>query len=272
MATEIIRDWRQFERPDSMQRLRAQEREEASKKKAAYEEYVEFIEKDQVRTPRRYKIVPLSFEDWCQYLPADVADYALAGQIATHAALTSKFSKEEADEREADLKKSREAVLAGKRDPNWTLPATAKTLRMIKAKVDEFNEQQAGLFVLHNPDYYKCMENVEAISKFLSDQGVNILHEDCIKSAWLHLRELGGFIKEHPPEPEPVPTPVEELELASTETGLTEGYDPETGEPRNFTEREIWSMDSVTFKKAFKMWTRPDGTDNRARFTGGRLN
>src|SRR6476646_500079 len=68
-AKEGAGDWLRFERPSSLQRVLAQERELESRRRAAYAKFVELVENDQLRVPPKLKVSPLSYEDWLKYLP-----------------------------------------------------------------------------------------------------------------------------------------------------------------------------------------------------------
>jgi hypothetical protein len=258
---EGIRERRAFEiEYEEKQRLKAD--------KLEYAKYLAGLDEEQRRTPSAYKIKTIPFETWRIFADASISDPVVRGAAATNKALLSTALKHEADEEQAERQKAREAVSAGKRDPKWKLPESAKGLRMSKEKLSAFMERESSAFCEHNPEYFPTTRNLEAISAYIADQGIGIPDESCFRQAWLRLREL-GLIEERPapaPVPEPIAALVIEQALAPTEPELTAGYDPETGEPRNFTQREIWNMDSITFKKAFRMWTDRDGTDRRAKF------
>jgi hypothetical protein len=283
MATNNIRDWkkidlpvakdgaltwRHFEKPSTAERVVAQEREHESRKRVAYDEYVKLVENDQLRVPQKYRIAPLSYEEWSQHLPADVTDLALAAQMATNVALLSKVRRDEAAEAEAERIAAREAVLAGKPDKSWQIPADADGLNMPADQVSQFTKEQAAQFVRENPGYHKSAANVAAIQNYLVAQGLNIPTVECIKQAWLRLKELGLIEEAAPVVPEPE-SPVQEPSVEAPDSGLVSGFDLETGAQRQYTQAEIWRMSSSDVKKAFKMWTQPDGTDNRARFNRG---
>jgi hypothetical protein len=263
-AKEDAGDWLRFERPSSLQRVVAQERELESRRLAAYTEYVELVESDQRRVPPKFKVSPLSYEDWSKYIPADVTDISLASQIATNAALLKITRTEEAALAEAESKQAREDVLAGKPDKEFVLPDEIKGLRMSVEEAKAYASEQSKLFVEHNPEYYPCPANVAAITKYLTEQtDVVIPNEECFRLAWVRLRGL-GLIEERPvlaKEPEPVTQPSEPI---PAEGELVDGYDLETGEPRKYTQHEIWNMDSSTYRKAFRAWG-----ENRPKFTRG---
>ena len=255
-----IKDWRTFEKLSTAERVVAQERELESRRRAAYDEYVQLVESDQLRVQPRYKVSPLSYEDWSKYIPADVTDISLASQIATNAALLKITLTEEATQAEAESKQAREDVLAGKPDPTFKIPASAAGLKMSIDQAKAFANEQGKLFVQHNPEYYPCPANVAAITKYLTEQtDIAIPNEECFRLAWIRLREL-GLIEERPALTEPE-TASQEI---PAESELLDGFDVVTGEPRKYTQREVWNMDSTTYRKAFRAWG-----ENRPKFTRG---
>lgn len=253
-----IRERREFEKQEADRQRLAEDRVE-------YDKYVQIVEEDQRRVPPAYRIGCLDFDTWRSYAPQQENDPVLRGTQATNAALLSRVRKHEAAELEGERNKSREAVLAGKPDPNWKIPASAAGLRMSVEKAKAYAREQSSLFVEHNPEYFPSRANVDAITEYLIAQDVSIPNEECFRLAWLRLRDL-GMIEERPvPTPEPTPAPVQQpTEAVPAETELVDGFDLETGEPRKFTQREIWKMDSTTFRKAFRAWG-----DNRPKFTWG---
>lgn len=262
-AKEDAGDWLRFERPSSLQRVVAQERELESRRRSAYAEYVSLVENDQRRVPPAYKVAPLSYSEWSKHLPADVTDISLASQIATNASLLSKMRSEEAAQAEAAFEETKQAVISGSPDPGfkqlWGQPATLESLKMTEAQAREYAKQQAEKFVEENPDWPRTNNNFQTIIAYLENNGVEVPNSQIFKIAWDRLRSFGGMI-EPAPEPEPQQPTDGPFELV-------DGYDPATGEPRQFTQREIWQMDSISFKKAFRMWTDRDGVDRRPKFS-----
>jgi len=260
---ERVPDWRQFEKLSTAERELAAERQWESQCRAAYEDYVRFVENDQVRVPPRYKVSPLSYAEWSKHLPKDVTDISLPSQIATNAALLTMTSQNEVAQAEAERTSAREAVIAGKPDPGWKIPASGSGQNMSVAEEKTFVREQARLFVENNSEFLPSKENFNNILEYLWTQGVSTPHQEALKAAWLRLREL-GLIEERPAvEPEPEPAPVQEPIETPADYEVS-GFDPETGEPRKFTQREIWKMDSNTYRKAFKAWG-----ENKPRFTRG---
>jgi hypothetical protein len=160
----------------------------------------------------------------------------------------------------------KQAALKGQPDPGYEIPESTKALRMTVAQAKTFVAAEAKRFVEETPEYFRCNENVETINNYLTAQGVNIPNFAAYQSAWERLRSF-GLIKEHPPEPEPQTVPVEQpVEPEEKQSDdLTPGWDPETGEERLFTAREIYQMDSETYRRCMKMWVDRDGTDRRPR-------
>ena len=271
-AKERIQDWRRFEKLSTSERVVLEEREQEFRRRAAYAEYVELVESDQRRVPPKFKVAPLSYEDWSKHIPEGVTDISLASQIATNAALLRITRMEEAAQAEAEREEASEACRRGQPDPAWKMPDGAKELRMSVAEAKAYASEQSRLFVEHNPEYFPSAANVAAITKYLRDQtDVVIPNEECFRLAWLRLRDL-GLIEERPaPAPEVVPEPVPETsEVVPAETELVDGFDLTTGEPHRYSQAEIWKMSSGDMKKAFRMWTDRDGTDRRPKFTRGR--
>jgi hypothetical protein len=247
-----IKHWRTFEKPSTAERVIAQERELESRRRAAYDEYVQLVENDQLRVQPRYKVSPLSYEDWSKYIPADVSDISLASQIATNAALLKITRTDEATQAEAESKQAREDVLAGKPDPAFEIPASVAGLNMSIDQAKAFASEQGKLFVEHNPEYYPSQANVAAITKYLTEQtDVVIPNEECFKLAWLRLREL-GLIEERPaPEPsvqEPEPDP-EELKRQKQHEYRTKIVvtDPRTGQ--EYTEYQLDRLPADEYKR-----------------------
>jgi hypothetical protein len=265
VSTGNVNDWRRFERPDSLQRVVAEERELESRRRSGYAEYVELVENNQCRVPPKFKVSTLSYEDWSKHIPADVTDISLASQIATNAALLSKTRTEEVAQAEAEGKESRDAVAAGKPDKSWKIPATAIGLRMSVEAAKSFVKEQADDFLEVTPSYYPCQKNWDRMRSYIETQGIEIPNLEVFTQAFERLSALGLLELRPALAPETIPEPVPEpSEVVPVEIELLDGVDPETWEPRRYTQREVWQMDSTTYRKAFKAWG-----ENRPAFTRG---
>lgn len=181
-----IRERRAFEQAEA-------ERQRLAEDQVEYEKYRSAIEDEQRYVPPAHQMAPLDFETWRSYAPQDEPDPILRGQIAANGALLSKVRRDEAAE-----------VKSGKADPAFQIPESAKGLRMSVEAAKEFARKQGELFVEHNPEYFPSGANVAVISKYLGEQGITIPNEECLRVAWLRLREL-GMIEERPIQPEPEP-------------------------------------------------------------------
>jgi hypothetical protein len=262
------RDWA------SVRERRAFEQAEREKQRLAedqieYEKYVQIVHDDQQRVAPAHRIAPIPLEEWRAFTDSSIGDPVLRGARATNEALLSKVRRDEAAEVEAERKQARESVLAGKPDPSWKIPASAAGLKMTIEQAREFAKTAAAQFVKENPEYHATMNNFETIVAYLTTNGVVIPTSEVFKLAWLRLREL-SLIEElerlvPAKEPETVTQPSEPL---PAEGELVDGYDLETGEPRRYSQAEIWKMSSGDLKKAFRMWTDREG-DRRPRFTRG---
>jgi hypothetical protein len=257
-----VRERRAFEQAEREKQLLAEDQIE-------YEKYVQIVHDDQQRVAPAHRIAPIPLEEWRAFTDSSIGDPVLRGARATNEALLSKVRRDEAAEVEAERKQARESVLAGKPDPSWKIPASAAGLKMTIEQAREFAKTAAAQFVKENPEYHATMNNFETIVAYLTTNGVVIPTSEVFKLAWLRLREL-SLIEElerlvPAKEPETVTQPSEPL---PAEGELVDGYDLETGEPRKYSQAEIWKMSSGDLKKAFRMWTDRDG-DRRPRFTRG---
>jgi hypothetical protein len=252
-----VRERRAFEQAEREKQLLTEDQ-------AEYDKYVQVIEAEQTRTPKAYRFEPIPFDQWRSYTDPTVADPIVRGGAASNKALLVKVRQDEANEAEVERNAAREACRKGQPDPGWKIPASAAGLKMTLEQGRAYVREQGELFVEHNPDYYPCSSNVNNIREYLIAQNISIPNEEVLKAAWLRLREL-GLIEERPaPEPAPELTPIEEPPSETPGDYLIESVDPETGEPRKFTQREIWRMDSATYRKAFRVWG-----NNRPKFTRG---
>lgn len=155
----------------------------------------------------------------------------------------------------------RNEVLAHRPDPEWELPASAVGLSMPQSEVNDFVAKEASKFVTENADcYVVCRENYQAIMRYLADQKtVLIPNADVFKAAFERLSRLDLLKQKEPtPEPAPIEEP-EQIEAPPQSEELTDGWDIVTGEPRKYTQAEIWKLSSADLKKAFRMWTTRDG-------------
>jgi hypothetical protein len=194
-----VRERRAFEQAERDEQLLAEDR-------AQYEQqYVRAVEEDQLRVAPAHRIAPIPFDAWRAYADPAINDPVIRGAAATNKALLLKVRSDEAVEAETERKQVREAVLVGRPDPSWKIPASAVGLKMTIEQATEYARKQAELFVEHNHDYFASAANFAATTKYLIGQNVTIPTEDCFKLAWLRLREL-GLIEERPaPLLEPAP-------------------------------------------------------------------
>jgi hypothetical protein len=256
---QSIRERRKFEKE-------YEEGERLKEDKLEYAGFLSALDGEQRRVAPAHRVKAIPFETWRSYTDASIADPLVRGAAATHKALISTTLKHEAEQEEAERQKAREAVAAGKADKKFVLPESAKGLRMSVERAKEFAQAQAEQFISENPDYYPTRKNFDAICSYLKPLPVQIPNAEVFKQAFLRLREL-GLLEERPsPVPEPIAALVLEQTFAPTESELVDGFDLSTGEPRKYSQAEIWRMSSTDVKKAFRMWTDRDGTDRRAKF------
>jgi hypothetical protein len=169
-----------------------------------------------------------------------------------------------------DLEKAE--VIAGRPDPSWELPASAAGLSMSVDEAKAFVQREAEAYRDEHPEYYPSPKNFDAIKGYLSVQHVAIPNKECFALAVERLTRF-GLLEERP-------TPAQSLEIEeqhapnlpteAPSSDLVDGWDIESGEPRKYSEKEIWQMSSSDLKKAFRMWAEKDGIDRRPKFNRSR--
>jgi hypothetical protein len=153
----------------------------------------------------------------------------------------------------------REAFRKQQPDPEWVTPASAFGLSMSLEKAKAFVASESQRFVNESPSFFRCDENKDMIFDYIFYQRpeIKIPNADCFKAAWLRLREL-GLIKEKPEEVSPTVEAEPQVEPEPVhfqpDEELTQGWDVKTGEPRNYTPREIHHMSAEQFRHAFKLY------------------
>lgn len=157
----------------------------------------------------------------------------------------------------------KERIEKGKDDGFFVSPELM-SVSMPNEEAARFNREQAAIFARENPEYerYRSDETVNALGDYLARNGVRIADAATIKAAFHRLKEF-GLIHPNPlptPEPAPRPEPVYvNLEIDRQEAQPEQptgpkvyiGRDWETGEDRQFTQREIDRMSSLEYKRAF---------------------
>jgi hypothetical protein len=159
---------------------------------------------------------------------------------------------------------SKKEVLDGRPDPEFQIPESVKARRMTVKQALKFAEAESARFVAETSEYFRSDKNSTTITNYLFDQGVQIPDAQAYKLAFERCRYLG--LLEEKLEVEPQTGPVEQPEVIAAQpqdAGLTAGWDIETGEPRRYSQKEIWKMSSLDMKKAFRMWADKDGEDRR---------
>ena len=149
-------------------------------------------------------------------------------------------------------KRMKEVVQSG-RDPDFQIPASVAGKGMTVEEASTFNASEGRKFSQNTPEFYPSARNIDAILDYLVRQGINIADAATYRAAYLRLRDL-GLLEERPPEPEPIEAPPEPEPVIVAEPETFAGVDPETGSPREYTQREVTRMDSLTFRKCFKLY------------------
>lgn len=249
-----IRERREFEKQEADRQLLEEDRVEYVKT------YVRTVEEDQQRVPPAHRIQPIPFESWRAYADPAISDPMLRGAKATNRALLHLAGVEEQKKRDA----AAEDVRAGKIDPAWKIPESAAGLKMSVDSAKAFVAAEAEAFIeAATPAYYPCAENWDRIRSYIEAQGIAIPNRDVFRQAFERLTSLGLLCPAPTPEPSQGAVPEQPSDTIA-EPELVDGFDPMTGQPRKFTQAEIWKMDSVMYRKAFRVWG-----DMRPRFTRG---
>jgi hypothetical protein len=145
-------------------------------------------------------------------------------------------------------------VESGREDPAWRLPQSADGLNMSIDAATEFAQREGEAYIEANPDYYPCKKNFEAVTAYLSAQGVVIPTQDCFAQAVERLRHF-GLLEERPtPAPEPVAPEQVEPDPEEVRQRRREEYrtkiivtDPRTGE--SFTEYQLDRLSADDYKR-----------------------
>jgi hypothetical protein len=221
----------------------------------AYRDYVQIVSEENQHLAPAHRIKAIPFDAWRTHADPSINDPVIRGAAATNKALLLKVRSDEAVEAETERKQVREAVLAGRPDSTWKIPASAAGLKMTIEQATAFARQQGKQFVEHNPEYFPSVANVAAVTKYLTAQNVTIPTEECLKLAWLRLREL-GMIEERPvpvseptpesQEPQPDPEELREQERNEYRTKVVV-TDPRTGQ--SYTEYQLDRLPADEYKR-----------------------
>jgi hypothetical protein len=125
-----------------------------------------------------------------------------------------------------------------------------------QAEADKYNAEQARLFVKNHPEYYASELNIAAVIGYLERNQIQIVSALTFEKAAARLAEF-HLLEERPAPVEPVqekeqPVVVKERTAEKHSETFT-GVDPATGRERAYTAREVDAMDSVTYRRAFKI-------------------
>jgi hypothetical protein len=126
-----------------------------------------------------------------------------------------------------------------------------------QVEADKYNAEQARLFVKNHPEYYASEHNIAAFVGYLGRNQIQIVSALTFEKAAARLAEF-HLLEGRPAPVEPVleeeqlPVVVEERTAEKQPETFT-GVDPATGRERAYTAREVDAMDSVTYRRAFKI-------------------
>jgi hypothetical protein len=152
-------------------------------------------------------------------------------------------------------KLQRERILNGK-DDEFKPDEALSNAHMTISAASDFNAEQFSLFA-DTTDLHLSESNIEAITDFLWRQGVQISSAETFRRAAERLSDYG--LLELAPAPEPLSEPVEiepiliEQDQPRQVQRLYDGWDPNTGEPRQYTEFEASQLTADQWRRAMKI-------------------
>jgi hypothetical protein len=147
--------------------------------------------------------------------------------------------------------------IANGRDEDFT--AAEPTATMPIAEAQRFNAENAAKFVATTPEWYPTETNKRALLGYLQRNGCQIATVADYLRAFRRLSEF-RLLEERPqleelPEVKPAPEPIEEQPQATQRSGEM-GWDPLTGEPRHYTNKEIAAMSGDEFRRRFRLYKK----------------
>ena len=243
-----IKERREWEKQEA-------DRERLAEDTVGYERFVQIVRDGQRRVAPAHRIEPIPFDAWRAYADPAISDPVVRGAAATNAALLSKIRTGEAIHLEAGRKTAREAVIAGKPDPDWKIPASAASLKMSIEDATAFTKAQAEIFLKTTPAYYPCKQNWDRMRSYIEVQGIVIPNLEVFTQAFERLSDLGLLEQRPAPVPEPIsksqepqPDP-EELRQQKRNEYLTKiaVIDPRTGE--GLTEYQLDRLPADEYKR-----------------------
>lgn len=114
-----------------------------------------------------------------------------------------------------------------------------------------FNEREAIRFAETTPEFYPCSENAELITGYCTRNQIQVCDAQSYRNIFNRLNDLGLMMQR--PAPEPEPEAVEQPAATSMQPEEFAGIDPLTGQPRVYTRYEVETMDSATYRRAFRI-------------------
>ena len=147
-----------------------------------------------------------------------------------------------------ELARQTRQMIEANRDVDWELPQSVAGKRMTVDDARQFNAVEAQKFSQQTPEFYPSEANKEALFSFLSRNGVSIADAATFKAAYLRLKDY-ELLEDRPPEAEPTAA---EAEPQPSNDLL--GTDPQNGELRQYTKREVDHMDAETYRRAFGLF------------------
>ena len=141
-------------------------------------------------------------------------------------------------------------VLTTGEDPDLFIdPTVAPGVTMTPAQAKELNARSFAEYRDNHPEFYRCDENAALVSEYFNRSGIRLVTLPMVEALVNRLRDA-GLLKEAPvPEPGLVAEPESEPETVAQAEGL-DGIDPDTGEPRHYSDFEVSRMSADEYRRA----------------------
>ena len=124
------------------------------------------------------------------------------------------------------------------------------SVRMTQRQANDYNSSEFRKYRDAHPEVHWTIELADQMSAYYSKNSLGLISANMIAELVARYAEANLLPSPPTPEPEVIPEP----EPAPIETKPEEfvGRDPETGEQRTYSKRQVYMMDSETYRRTFK--------------------
>jgi hypothetical protein len=121
-----------------------------------------------------------------------------------------------------------------------------------------FNADSLKQFMKNHPEFAYTSNNLNLLGNYFDRNGLKVTTLEMIENLYRSMVEAGIQFEQRVPEPTPQPEPSTPRKVSlrigpPSGPPVWEGWDLVTGEPKNFTEREVRNMSSEIFKRTFRL-------------------